>query len=83
LSAPQLLEWEAFFSLEPFGDDWRRTALLSSVIANANRDPEQRPESYSPDDFMPVVLPELSPDDDDDAPWKQWKTMFSMMAKDP
>lgn len=28
-------EWMAFYSVEPFGDEWRRTARLASVVAAA------------------------------------------------
>ena len=40
--------------LEPFGEkiDDLRAGIISSVIANVNRDPEKKPEPFSPSDFM-------------------------------
>lgn len=48
-----MLEWEAYYELEPFGGQWQQTALLASLIANANRDPEKRPEPFTVEDFLP------------------------------
>jgi hypothetical protein len=53
LSAAQLAEWQAYYQLEPFGGQWQQTALLASLIANANRDPEQKPEPFTVEDFLP------------------------------
>jgi hypothetical protein len=33
ISLPQLREWIAYYRLEPFGDDWRRTGRLAAVTA--------------------------------------------------
>lgn len=30
-----------------------RAGMIASIIANVNRDPKQRPEPWSPEDFMP------------------------------
>jgi len=44
---PLAVEWMAFWIRQPFGDDWRRTARLSSIVAAAagaksNGDLEER-----------------------------------------
>ena len=36
ISLPQLREWIAYYRLEPFGDDWRRTGRLAAVTAASN-----------------------------------------------
>ncbi|HEY8766051.1 MAG TPA: hypothetical protein VIP09_02115 [Dehalococcoidia bacterium] len=39
-----------------------RSGIVASVIANVNRDPKQRSEPYSPQDFMPRRRPEIPPE---------------------
>jgi len=53
MSSRSLSEWMAFAQLEPFGDEWRQTGLITSLIAETHRDPDQRSESFTPEDFMP------------------------------
>ena len=36
ISLPQLKEWIAYYRLEPFGDDWRRTGRLAGAVAASN-----------------------------------------------
>lgn len=33
--------------------EWRRTAQLAHLIANASRDSDAHPQPYTPDDFFP------------------------------
>ncbi len=33
---PVFWEWVAYFRLHPFGDDWRRTARLATIVAAAS-----------------------------------------------
>lgn len=35
MDAAELAEWEAFWSIEPWGDDWRQTARLATTICTA------------------------------------------------
>lgn len=35
LTLDQLKRWLAFYGVEPFGNDWRRTARLAVTLANA------------------------------------------------
>jgi hypothetical protein len=35
LTLEQLKRWLAFYRVEPFGNDWRRTARLAVTMANA------------------------------------------------
>lgn len=42
-------------------DEWRRTARLAQVIANAHRDPKLRPRPYTDADFNDYA-PEKSPE---------------------
>lgn len=50
-----LAEWQAFFSLEPFGyeSDFQGHALTASIIAEANRNPAKRKDPYTVAEFMP------------------------------
>ena len=70
----------AYFTLEPFGDDWLRTAVLASVIANANRDAKVRPEPFKPEDFMPHVNRDVV-DEQRPTDWRETKKRFLALVK--
>ncbi len=49
-----LAEWMEYDRIEPFGswrDNWHM-AVLTSIVANSNRDPKKRPHPFSPSDFL-------------------------------
>lgn len=50
----QLVEWRAYWSVEPFGEQRAdtRSALIAMILANANRDPKRRSQPYTIKDFM-------------------------------
>jgi hypothetical protein len=72
--------------LEPWGDEWLRTAILAELFANANRDPEKKAEPFEIEDFMP----KWSDSEEEEfetgeeavlnEPWKAWKSLFQLMA---
>ena len=68
--------------LEPFGDRWAdlRSGIVASTIANVNRDPETKPDPFSPGDFI-FNLVEEEKVEDPDASWKRNKELFQMMAE--
>lgn len=35
MDAAELAEWEAFWSIEPWGDEWRQTARLATSLCTA------------------------------------------------
>lgn len=37
ITPEQFVEWIAFYSLEPFGDEWRQAALIAAEAANAGK----------------------------------------------
>ncbi len=47
--------WLAFYGLQPWGDERAdlRSGIVAATVANCNRDPKQRPQPFSPLDFMP------------------------------
>jgi hypothetical protein len=55
LTSRDYAEWRAYFKLEPFGDVRAdaRIGILSSLIANAYRDPKRKRSPYKPEDFVP------------------------------
>lgn len=55
MSWEQFLHWAAYAEIEPFGETRAdlRSAIIASVIANANRNSKKHPKPYTPDDFMP------------------------------
>lgn len=55
MSSRELTEWQAFFALEPFGEqrDDLRSAIVAATVANASRDAKRRPEPFEVGDFMP------------------------------
>jgi hypothetical protein len=80
LSARKIREWEAFFLLEPFGQEWQQTALLASLIAETNRDHEKREEPYALEEFLPVPPQEDEPDDEADYDDDDWPDMQALAA---
>jgi hypothetical protein len=54
LSYAELLDWEAFYSIEPFPDVLQgyENARLLALIANANRDPEKRSTPFEITEFL-------------------------------
>lgn len=55
ISSRELTEWQAFFRLEPFGEERAdlRAGIIASTMANTARDPKQRPRPFEPREFMP------------------------------
>jgi hypothetical protein len=50
----ELVGWGVYYQIEPWGE-WRadaRSAQISAILANTNRDPKKRPEPYAIKDFM-------------------------------
>lgn len=61
LSANELAEWELFWELEPWGDDWRRTGEIAATLANT----AQSQRIFKPDDFLPRGAKRPQADDPD------------------
>lgn len=55
IDSAELTEWRAYAMLEPFGEIIadQRHGILTSTLANVNRDPKKTPEAYQPKDFIP------------------------------
>ena len=74
LTAKKLIGWMDYYELEPFG--YARMALdsaiIASVIANANRGRRQRP--FKASDFIPKFGPHKKQD------WRDMKAQFKMFA---
>lgn len=51
----ELMEWQSFFMLEPFGShyDDLRMGNITAAIYNVNRDRKRLPEPFGPLDFTP------------------------------
>ena len=54
IDARELSEWEAYYKIEPFGQQVSNftVATVAAVVANANRSQKKRTKAFSPDDFM-------------------------------
>lgn len=54
LSYTELLDWMDYYCVEPFGERRAdlRNALLCSLIANANRDPQKKKQPFDVKDFL-------------------------------
>ena len=50
LTPEQMNEWWEYYKLDPFGDDWERTAVMCATIANVSGNLKK---ALSVDDFMP------------------------------
>ncbi len=55
MTSREFAEWEAYYELEPFGEERAdiRSAIVASTVANANRNPKARAKPFEVDDFMP------------------------------
>ncbi len=53
MSAAELAEWRAYYELEPFGEDWKQTAYLCSLIGNSAGG-KRNGKAFTPDDFLPT-----------------------------
>lgn len=53
----QLGEWLALYAVDPWGEQRAdlRAGIVASTLANVHRDARQRPEPFSPQEFMPYV----------------------------
>jgi hypothetical protein len=53
LSASEFTQWMQYYAEHPFDADYKAAGIISSVIANVNRDPKKKSDAYMPEDFMP------------------------------
>lgn len=53
MDSTQIAEWQAFYSIEPFGEavEWYRTGVVASTVANMLRNRKSSP--VKPTDFVP------------------------------
>lgn len=61
----------AFAKLEPFGDEWRQSAMITGMIAETHRDPEKRSQPFTAEDFMPTF--------EDEGKHQEWETQLAMV----
>lgn len=54
MSGEELLAWQKFFTLEPFGCDVedQRAGVIAAVISEPHRDRKERPEPFQASDFF-------------------------------
>ena len=53
MDSRELAEWQAYYRLEPFGQERAdlRAGIVASTLANIHRDPKRK--AFAPEDFMP------------------------------
>ena len=51
MPASEFTYWQAFYDLEPFGDEWSQAALMPTLYANAHR--KEGGQTWELADFMP------------------------------
>lgn len=73
----------AYDQLDPFGERRAdlRMAVLASLIANANRDPDKKREPFSPADFMLRFEAEPQPQPEQRQTWQQQKAIMQALLK--
>lgn len=64
LSATQLAEWEAFYTLEPWGADVddHRAGIVAAAVANMAGKQMRKGKVAVPSDYFPSRLPKPRPD---------------------
>jgi hypothetical protein len=79
MTAREFTEWQAYYSLEPFGErraDYR-TAQIVQMLANINRGPDTKPFPLS--DFLPdEIAPE--PEEEETEGEEPWRKQIEMAA---
>jgi hypothetical protein len=79
-----LTEWMAYSQIEPFGEEQenRRAALLATLLANANRDPDKRREPFTVEEILSWLRP--SAEEQEPAAggqtWQQQKAMMQALT---
>lgn len=58
MSVDQLYGWMGYYQLEPWGDEWLRSAMSLSQFQNAHRG---KKKALPPDHFMPVEKRQQTP----------------------
>lgn len=55
ISARELAEWEAYYAIEPFGEERAdlRAGIIAATVANAHRDAKKHKHGFKAEDFMP------------------------------
>jgi len=55
ISGRELAEWQAYFRLEPFGEERAdlRAAIVAATVANTARDRKRRRRPFQAAEFMP------------------------------
>lgn len=55
MSQAEFVDWLAFYNVEPFGGlrGDIHTALIVTMLANANRNPKKKMTPFKPSEFMP------------------------------
>ncbi len=63
LPARALAEWQAYYLVEPWGEERAdlRAGIVASTVANVHRDPKQA--AFEPADFMPQFAEPEPPGD--------------------
>lgn len=54
-TSAELVEWAAFYELEPFGPERGdlQAGIVAATVANVNRDAKKQKKPYTAQDFMP------------------------------
>ncbi|GEM_PF-787934 len=55
ISARELAEWEAYYRVEPWGEERAdlRAGIIAATEANVHRDAKKRRKAFTPEEFMP------------------------------
>ena len=77
IESRELTEWMAYFELEPWGSevDDHRFGVVTSTIANVNRDPKKS-MAYKPEDFFPPRITEEEGLQDNADKWRAFIAPF-------
>lgn len=53
MTAAEFTDWQAFYRVEPFGDEWRQTGEICAMVGNAAGG-KRNGGSFTPRDFLPI-----------------------------
>lgn len=56
MSAAELAEWRAFYTFEPFGEEWKQTSYICTMLGNSAGG-KKGGGKFKPEDFLPIKIP--------------------------
>lgn len=83
MSSLEFTQWVAFAQVEPFGNDYLRTASQMALLANVNRDSKKQSSPFTAADFYPGRMTQaaIEPEEKAKKTWQSANLFFGTLMK--